>query len=112
MKFIAMIACAFALAGCAAGPTPQEEARADCIMYGAAPGTDAFMRCMMANDQQRTALLGALIAGGALRPTPVQPYIMPSPNFTPPPAPVYHAPTLSPTTNCQTYGANTSCQTR
>jgi hypothetical protein len=75
-----------ALTGCTAGPTPQEEARADCISYGATPGTDAFMRCMMAKDQQRTALLGALIGSGGLRPTPVQPYVM-QPNFTPPPAP-------------------------
>jgi hypothetical protein len=71
------------------GPTRQQvldQDRAECIAYGANPGTDAFMQCMMAKDQQRMALASAFVAGGGLRPPPpAQPYYVPQPNFTPPP---------------------------
>ena len=47
---------AWLLAGCAAGPTPEQQREADrqrCTDYGFAPGTDRFAQCMMRTDERR-----------------------------------------------------------
>jgi len=89
MWSIAVVVLAVLLAGCSIFPTREQfldQDRAECTSYGANPGTDAFMQCMMAKDQQRMALAGAFIASGGLRPPPpAQPYYLPQPNLTPPP---------------------------
>ena len=79
---ILVIAAAAICSGCV---TAQERnaaiANSDdlaCQSYGAAPGTDAYLKCRMTKDQQRqqnnAALMGVILS----RPAPT-PYVLPMP---------------------------------
>jgi hypothetical protein len=65
------------LAGCMTDNSAASD-NADCISYGAKPGTEAYFQCRMAKDQQRKAILGSL--AGAMIVNQPQPYYLPQPH--------------------------------
>ena len=65
MRTISALLAVFVLSGCV---TTQEQATIDddtCRSFGAKPGTDAYVQCRVAQQQQRTQIRAALIGAPA-----------------------------------------------